>query len=226
MRFCCWCFKLSKKIEKLLNEQSMNAITKCTLAGLVQYAKKSHQKWDLRSCIHIYHHIASSFHCHTCRLEFKKAAGTSGKKYKRLQPAWGKYRFTNSGLRFTPKSGDTYAIIHLNLTGSSMCVYIYIYIWSSFVYIIYTHRGPPFISSKGLSVSLSLITLYNRKITHPESGHPCRRHHGRACPYSLSSPVGWKSKLWSWLVNFNPEPTSGRKTIHWRLVDGRHFQRK
>ena len=43
MRFC-FCFKLSKKIEKLSNEQPMNAITKCTLAGLVQYAKKSHQK--------------------------------------------------------------------------------------------------------------------------------------------------------------------------------------
>ena len=34
MRFCC-CFKISKKIEKLSNEQPMNAITKCTLAGLV-----------------------------------------------------------------------------------------------------------------------------------------------------------------------------------------------
>ena len=33
MRFCC-CFKLSKKIEKLSNQQPMNAITKCTLAGL------------------------------------------------------------------------------------------------------------------------------------------------------------------------------------------------
>ena len=42
MRFCC--FKLSKKIEKLSNEQLMNAIGKCTLAGLVQYAKKLHQK--------------------------------------------------------------------------------------------------------------------------------------------------------------------------------------
>ena len=52
VRFCC-CFKLSKKIEELSNEQLMNAITKCTLAGLVQYAKKSHQKWDLRLCMHI-----------------------------------------------------------------------------------------------------------------------------------------------------------------------------
>ena len=34
MRFCC-CFKLSKT-EKLSNEQPVNAITKCTLAGLVQ----------------------------------------------------------------------------------------------------------------------------------------------------------------------------------------------
>ena len=31
MRFCC-CFKLSKKIEKQLNEQPTHAITKCTLA--------------------------------------------------------------------------------------------------------------------------------------------------------------------------------------------------
>ena len=34
MRFCC-CFKLSKKIEKLLNEQPIHAITKCTLTGLM-----------------------------------------------------------------------------------------------------------------------------------------------------------------------------------------------
>ena len=52
MRFCC-CFKLNKKIEKLSNEQLMKVITKCTLAGLVQYAKKSHQKWDLKLCMHI-----------------------------------------------------------------------------------------------------------------------------------------------------------------------------
>ena len=52
MRFCC-CFKLSKMIEKLSNEQPMKAITKCTLAGQVQYAKKSHQKWDLKLCMHI-----------------------------------------------------------------------------------------------------------------------------------------------------------------------------
>ena len=35
MRFCC-CFKLSKKIEKLSNEQPMNTIIKFTLAVLVQ----------------------------------------------------------------------------------------------------------------------------------------------------------------------------------------------
>ena len=52
MRFCC-CFKLSKMIEKLSNEQPMKAITKCTLAGQVQYGKKSHQKWDLKLCMHI-----------------------------------------------------------------------------------------------------------------------------------------------------------------------------
>ena len=34
MRFCC--FKLSKKVEKLLNEQPTLAIAKCTLTGLVQ----------------------------------------------------------------------------------------------------------------------------------------------------------------------------------------------
>ena len=43
MRVCC-CFKLSKKIEKLSNKQPMNTITICTLAGLMQYAKKPHQK--------------------------------------------------------------------------------------------------------------------------------------------------------------------------------------
>ena len=35
MRFCC-CFKLSKKIEKLLNERLTLAVTKCSLTGLVQ----------------------------------------------------------------------------------------------------------------------------------------------------------------------------------------------
>ena len=39
VRFCC-CFKLSEKTENT----PMNSITKFTLAGLVQYAKKSHQK--------------------------------------------------------------------------------------------------------------------------------------------------------------------------------------
>ena len=34
MRFCC-CFKLSKKTEKLLNEQLTLAIAKCTRTGLV-----------------------------------------------------------------------------------------------------------------------------------------------------------------------------------------------
>ena len=42
MRFSC-CFKLSKKTEKQLNEQPTHAVTKCTLTGLVQQAKKSHQ---------------------------------------------------------------------------------------------------------------------------------------------------------------------------------------
>ena len=35
MRFCC-CFKLSKNIEKLLNEQPTHTIAKWTLTGLVQ----------------------------------------------------------------------------------------------------------------------------------------------------------------------------------------------
>ena len=35
MRFCC-CFKLSKKTEKLLNEQLTHIIAKCTRTGLVQ----------------------------------------------------------------------------------------------------------------------------------------------------------------------------------------------
>ena len=49
----CCCFKLSKKIDNLSNKQPMNAIAKCTLAGLVQYAKKFHQKFDLKLCMHI-----------------------------------------------------------------------------------------------------------------------------------------------------------------------------
>ena len=43
MRFCC-CFKLSKKIEKLLNEQPTHAIAKCTLTGLVV----GHMMYDLK----------------------------------------------------------------------------------------------------------------------------------------------------------------------------------
>ena len=70
MRFCCW-FKLSKKIEKLSNEQPTHAITNCTLTGLVQKAKKSHWKWDLKSRMCISHNIASSFHRHMHRLEIK-----------------------------------------------------------------------------------------------------------------------------------------------------------
>ena len=35
MRFCC-CFKLSKKIEKLLNKQPTHDIAKCTLTDPVQ----------------------------------------------------------------------------------------------------------------------------------------------------------------------------------------------
>ena len=52
MWFCC-CFKLSKKTEKLLNKQPTHTITKRTLTGLVQYAKKSCQKWDLKLCMRI-----------------------------------------------------------------------------------------------------------------------------------------------------------------------------
>ena len=70
MRFCC-CFKQSKKTEKLSNQQPTHAIAKCILTGLVQQAKKSHWKWDLKSRMCISHNIASSFHCHTCQLEFK-----------------------------------------------------------------------------------------------------------------------------------------------------------
>ena len=76
LRFCC-CFKLSKKTEKLSNEQPMNAITKCTLAGLVQCAKKSHQKWDLKSC------MSSTQHCFFLPLPhvpvgIQNAAATTG----------------------------------------------------------------------------------------------------------------------------------------------------
>ena len=43
MRFCS-CFKLSKKTEKLFNEQPTHAIAKRTRTLLVQQAKKSHWK--------------------------------------------------------------------------------------------------------------------------------------------------------------------------------------
>ena len=39
MSFCC-CFKLSKKTEKLSNEQPTHSIAKSTLTGIVQKAKK------------------------------------------------------------------------------------------------------------------------------------------------------------------------------------------
>jgi len=42
VRFCC-CFKLSKKIEKLSDEQPAHSITKSTLTGIVQKAEKSLQ---------------------------------------------------------------------------------------------------------------------------------------------------------------------------------------
>ena len=47
------------------------AIAKRTLTGLVQYAKKSCRKWDLKLQVGISHNIVSSFHCHTCQLELK-----------------------------------------------------------------------------------------------------------------------------------------------------------
>ena len=65
------CFKLSKMIERLLNQQLTQSIAKCTLTGLVQQAKKSYQKGDLKLCMCISHNSALSFHCHTCWLEFK-----------------------------------------------------------------------------------------------------------------------------------------------------------
>ena len=77
MRFCC-CFKLSKKIEKLSNEQPTHAIAKWTLNGLVQQAKKSCWKWDLKWHMCILHNIASSFHCHM-PVGIQNATATSGK---------------------------------------------------------------------------------------------------------------------------------------------------
>ena len=70
MRFCC-CFKLSKNIEKLSYEQLTHAIANCSLTGLVQQAKKSRWKWDLKLRMCISHDIASSFHCRIHWLEFK-----------------------------------------------------------------------------------------------------------------------------------------------------------
>ena len=48
------------------------AIAKCTLTGLVQLVEKSCQKWVRFEVARVYsHNIASSFHFHTCLLEFK-----------------------------------------------------------------------------------------------------------------------------------------------------------
>ena len=74
-RFCC-CFKMSKKLKNCWT----HAITKCTLTSLVQQAKKSHQKWDLKSHMCISHNIASSFQCHTCQLELKMLLPPAKKK--------------------------------------------------------------------------------------------------------------------------------------------------
>ena len=66
MRFCC-CFKLSKKIQKLSNELPTNTIAECTLCNRLRNLVRS-EIWS-HACI--FSNIASSFHCHTCRLEFK-----------------------------------------------------------------------------------------------------------------------------------------------------------
>ena len=77
----------------------MNAITKCTLAGLVKYAKKSEVRFKV-----VRAYLAQ--HCFFLPLPhvpigIQNAAGTNEKKQKRPQPAFkGKYRFTNSGLRY------------------------------------------------------------------------------------------------------------------------------
>ena len=116
MRFCS-CFKLSKKIEKLSNEQPVNAITKCTLAGLVQEAKNliRSEIWSC-ACVFSTTLLLPSTATHA---GWKSKCRCYQRKNKRPQPAWGK--LTNSGLRFTPQRVDSYVIqrtrhgIHLTL---------------------------------------------------------------------------------------------------------------
>ena len=56
----------------------------------------------------ISHNIASSFHCHTCWLEFKMLLPPAQKQ--KTPACTRKYRFINSGLRFTPKGVDPWRI--------------------------------------------------------------------------------------------------------------------
>ena len=70
-----------------------------------QKAKKYCRKWDLKWCMCISHNTASSFHCHTCWLEFKMPLPPVEKTKDPGLHLKGKYKFTNSGLRFIPKRG-------------------------------------------------------------------------------------------------------------------------
>ena len=102
MQFCC-CFKLSKKTEKVLNEQLTHAIAKCTLTGLGNRLRNLIRS-EIWSCACVFSTTALLPSTATC-------AGWNSKwcchqwKNKRPWLAEGKCRFTNSGLRFTPKRG-------------------------------------------------------------------------------------------------------------------------
>ena len=75
-------------------------------------AKKSCQKWDLKLCMCILRNIASSFHCHTCQLEFKVPLPPA-KKQKilacireiQVHKLWTKV-YSQKGLTAMPKSRD------------------------------------------------------------------------------------------------------------------------
>ena len=107
--FCEICFKLSKKTEKLLNEQPTHAIAKCSLTGLVQ---------KLRSL------IGSEIWSHACVFSTTCASWNSNmalppaKKPKALACIKEiQLKYTNSGLRFTPKRG--WQLCHMHTWGKS-----------------------------------------------------------------------------------------------------------
>ena len=141
MRFCCR-FKLSKKTEKLLNEQRTLAIAKCMLTGLVQQATKSCWKWDLKLCMTVY----SAKHCFFfplphMSLEFKMMLPPAKKQ---KAPACIRERRVNEHWTKVYSQKGLTAMKVVQLTGGAVC-------WHHSQWIVASHTRPAK-SSRLLSV--------------------------------------------------------------------------